>query len=351
MSFCPHAWNTVSILPGKVAPCCWFMFHWELSENITDPLNSEEFASIRNKMLAGEIIPQCQQCNKNEKLGIQSNRQIAIKTYGTEIPEVKLKEIDISFDNICNLKCRGCDSGNSHLWKKDEELIYGKSVANKKYLENNISFDVSKLEKIQISGGEPLISPKFIPFFNSIRDTLKNKSIAIVTNGTILLKDSIIQDLKKCKNFNLAISIDGTRETHNYFRSGNFYDTIMQNFEVYYKEFKDCDNVEMQIITTVNVYNVHEINEIKNNLKKYTKIVWTVKPLEYPKKLNIKNLPTAYKNKIKNLIDIKHITSLLEENSDTPFSEFLEYHNKLDAIRGERIPHSIFSEFLNELQR
>jgi sulfatase maturation enzyme AslB (radical SAM superfamily) len=349
VSFCPHAWNTLSVIPGQFAPCCWFMFHWEIPEGETDLLNSPQLAELRRKMLAGEKIPQCRQCDKNEELGIESKRQNAIKKFGSSVPEIKLKELDVAFDNICNLKCRGCTSSNSHLWKKDEELIYGKSIAKTKYIENDLIFDLTEIEAIEISGGEPLLSPRFKPFFNKIRDTLETKSLSIVTNGTILLEDDVIQDLKRCKFFGLAISIDGLKDTHNYFRSGNVYDTIIKNLDTYYKEFSECKNVKLEIITTVNIYNLHELNEMKKQFNNYPNITWTCKPLDWPEKLSIKNLPNEYKEKIK--VDIPHIKEFLNEEQNISFNEFIEYHNKLDSIRNERLPDSILSEYLNDLYR
>ena len=349
MSFCPHAWNTLSVLPGEFAPCCWFMFHWDIPEDVTDLLNSPQFVELRKKMLAGEKIPQCSQCDKNEELGIGSKRQDAIIKFGNSIPEIKLKELDISFDNICNLKCRGCTSGNSHLWKKDEELIYGKSIAKTKYIENDLTFDLTNIEAIEISGGEPLLSPRFYPFFNKIRNTLETKSLSIVTNGTILLDDETIQDLKRCKFFGLSISIDGLKDTHNYFRSGNVYDTVIKNLDIYYKEFSECKNVKLEIITTVNIYNLHELNEIKKQFDNYPNIVWIWKPLEWPEKLSIKNLPNDYKEKVD--VDIPHIKAFLNEDQNISFNEFIEYHNKLDCIRNEKLPNSILSEYINDLHR
>lgn len=350
MSFCPHAWNTVSIIPGGFAPCCWFMFHWEISDEEINPLHSEQFNELRRKMLAGEKIEQCRQCDKNEELNIQSKRQLAIKKYGTAIPDVKLKGMDICFDNICNLKCRGCNSRHSHLWKKDEELIYGKSLTQKKYLENNLLINVTDIEDIEISGGEPFLSPKFFTFFDRIKNQLENKNLSIVTNGTILLDDNIIQDLKKCKHFKLSISIDGLEDTHNYFRSGNVYKTVLDNLKIYYNEFKDMPNIKIEIITTVNVYNVHELKEIRKELEQFN-IMWTVKPLEEPAFLSIKNLPTEYKNMLNSYIDIKHVYSYLNQPADISFDNFLDYHNKLNKIRNEQMPKSVFSEFLDELHR
>lgn len=349
MSFCPHAWNTLSVIPGQFAPCCWFMFHWNIPEGETDLLNSTQFKELRKKMLAGEKIPQCSQCDKNEELGINSKRQDALKKFGNTVPEIKLKELDIAFDNICNLKCRGCTSGNSHLWKKDEELIYGKSIAKTKYIENNLSFNLNDIEDIEITGGEPLLSPRFIPFLNKIRSTLETKSLSIVTNGTILLDNDVIQDLKRCKFFGLSISIDGLKDTHNYFRSGDVYDTIIENLNVYYNEFSNCDNVKIEIITTVNIYNVHELKEMKKQFENFPKIHWTCKPLEWPEKLSIKNLPKDYKEKLD--IDIPHIKDFLNEEAQIPFSEFLDYHNKLDNIRNEQMPNSMLSEYINDLHR
>ena len=69
-------------------------------------------------MLAGKQISGCEQCYTAEQHGAESGRQEAIRMFGRPT-EAKLKLLGISFDNLCNLKCRGCSTPSSHMWNDD----------------------------------------------------------------------------------------------------------------------------------------------------------------------------------------------------------------------------------------
>ena len=52
------------------------------------------------------------------------------------VNEPNIQCLDIVFDNVCNLKCRGCNSSASHLWRSDEIELYGEPLVKDKYTKN-----------------------------------------------------------------------------------------------------------------------------------------------------------------------------------------------------------------------
>lgn len=119
----------------------------------------------------------------------------------------------------CNLNCRYCYQHHS------TEMM---SIQTAKKVINNI-FDLKpkKFTGIDIGfiGGEPLLA------FDLIREVCEytwskysNEDFIFYasTNGTILTEEMKMWFSKNDKKFILGLSLDGTRETHNYNRSNSF---------------------------------------------------------------------------------------------------------------------------------
>ena len=114
--------------------------------------------------------------------------------------------VDITYR--CNLNCRHCYFKKQKHRKElgDDEWIR----VIKKYRENGTLFAI-------ILGGEPLLRKELVLKINEIMP------IWLVTNGTLPIPRKI--------NGKIFISIDGTREVHDYIRGKGTYDKIMKNVE------------------------------------------------------------------------------------------------------------------------
>ena len=92
---------------------------------LTDP----DFKIIRNQMLAGQPVQQCQNCYKIENNNGESFRQRdtaewveKLKINKLEQTEVNLIYYDIRNDNTCNLACRMCHPGASSQLEKEYKI-------------------------------------------------------------------------------------------------------------------------------------------------------------------------------------------------------------------------------------
>ncbi len=102
--------------------------------------------------------------------------------------------------SACNLKCKGC-------WAAEYGYKSNLSLDEMR----KIIFECKELGThfFMFTGGEPLIRKKDL-----ITLALENQDCIFLafTNGT-LVDEEFCLDLKKCKNFGLALSIEGTEET------------------------------------------------------------------------------------------------------------------------------------------
>lgn len=349
--YCPLPFiNSYSELDG-FDPCC----NWDrLDNNITEVDFDQSFkgikiTEIRNNLLDGKSVLNCHSCYNDEHVGQKSFRQEAIEAWGI-VTEPKLKRLDIVFDNICNLKCRGCNSTESHLWYDDEIALYGKAAVKQKYIKNKNynSIDITNLEQIAISGGEPFFSRDCEKFLENLKEKniLKNISLTFATNSTIIPSKSFHESLLECKDLVVVLSIDGYGSLNEYFRSPSRWDQCVQTMNYFNDLIDQRKNKSTQILvrTTVYVYNVNKLKEIEIFFKKtFPRFEISKRNLcVSPAFLSIKNMPEDLKNLIRPILisygpEYQDVLNFLNEQGKDLFESFITFHTDLDKIRNESL--------------
>lgn len=127
----------------------------------------------------------------------------------------------ILFDptSACNLKCKGCWSaeyGHSFQLSLDEMrsiVNQGKEMGTHFYM---------------LTGGEPLIRKNDIV---TLASENKECTFLIYTNAT-LIDQKFCDDIKKCGNITLALSIEGSKESNDFRRGDGAYDTTIKAMEL-----------------------------------------------------------------------------------------------------------------------
>jgi organic radical activating enzyme len=343
-TYCPYPFIGASLQPDNtVLPCGQYMNMVPFLEvkPIEEVRNNKHMCNMRKKMLNNEIDNGCQ-CYIEEKVGLSSMRQDALKKYGYQSLG-KLKVVEIFFNNICNLKCRTCASPYSHLWFDEEAELYGDTLSEKKYNQNFVynELDLSELEMLKIYGGEPLFGNDANLFFGKIKQSnqIENLNIELSTNGTILPKENVDYAFKNCKHLSLNISIDGYGELNDFIRSNSNFKQIEENLS-YYKELikkRNNKNIVIIIHAALSVYNVNEYYKLENFIKEnYPMFECNYQIVQYPVFLSIKNLPKKYKEILIEKIKDKRIVEYLKEDGTDYFKHFLNFHNKLNNIRKEK---------------
>ena len=106
-NYCPLPFiNIYSELDGFNPCCTWRRFDAEDTIlDVNEAFNGMKIKQIRQDMIDGKQISNCEDCYHDEKIGQKSFRQEAIDTWGV-VTVPNLQYLDVVFDNICNLKCR-----------------------------------------------------------------------------------------------------------------------------------------------------------------------------------------------------------------------------------------------------
>lgn len=344
--YCPYMFNGASLQPNNIVLPCGQYMHVEPFKKIVpikEARHSEYMNNTRQDMLNGIPGKGCQ-CPAEEKAGIGSMRQSAIKRFGVDL-STDLKVVEIFFDNVCNLKCRSCGSNNSHLWYEDEKQLYGETLIPNKYVKNYIykDLDHTKLQIVDLYGGEPMLSQDADDFLKMLVDdsTIKQIELDLSTNGTILPKENMLKALLSAKKIKLQISIDAHGPLNDFIRHGSDFDQLVENLN-FYKTLltqRPEGSSSIRIHSAVSIYNVNMLDRIDKFVQdNYPEFLHTVQVVQFPVFLSIKNTPAEYKAMIRDTLDnikYKHIIEYMMQPSENHFGHFINFHNQLNQIRNE----------------
>ena len=208
--------------------------------------DNSNFVQLRTDMVEGRWnLPGCNTCHSREEDGLASQR-INWKTnerwwngdlwdsidFKNATTNNKIYHLFLNTSNLCNFKCRMCNSLYSNSWINDDELLrqngfsrhhYSDHTKNKNDLMTfvtNLLPKLNELRMITVTGGEPFMNNDLLDVFDVLDQAgiLKNIRLSITTNGSLLTEEHLLR-LRKAKEVNINISIDGTGKLFEYMRS------------------------------------------------------------------------------------------------------------------------------------
>jgi len=349
---------------GRVFPCCYFRHEYvpsDLNLSLEDPFNHPFMQNIRKSVLKDEMIPGCSKCYNDEKTSNNSMRTdifrspynfLNLPTDGSKGKVAKLTNIDITFSNVCNNKCRMCGPELSTQWYSDAKKMgypFEKRgiIYQNKWIE---TADVSDLTFIKFLGGEPLMEQeKMIQLLQKCNR--KNLIVHITTNGTLLPNTDLHKLLKECEGVYMTVSVDQFGDFNDFLRKGSEWATTLDNMFVF-KQRYGKDTTTLHSVTSI--YNVNLCNQLIEFCLKH-KFYQKNAIVDGPNWMMPRNLPPLVKEKLIDLLNkwikqapkilqqldylydgkahYKNIISELEQEGD--FGMFLRNDTRLNIIRNE----------------
>jgi len=292
---------------GKRLPCCRFS---ELDSDYTvknstikQYHNSKIIHDVRNAMEYGWHSG-CNKCKLEEETGLESLRNLYNLDHSFSD---NIESIEFSLSNKCNLICRMCNPVYSSKWNT--------FLGNNRELESFVSYnndtifsiddvftsdkDLSELKFIKYLGGEPFITPEIYKLFELLDEqNLLEKITFFCTTNATFFPDKYVKYLKKFKFIRLDLSLDGTGSINEYIRYGKSWDTITNTIDKWLDYKKTNSNIDLSIFTTVQAYNIHDINNLKL-LSSNLGLDFRGVLLSSPTHLSVNALTPAYIEKIK----------------------------------------------------
>ena len=385
-NFCIAPFTQITAHPnGSFSPCPYLGgTAWTKKyHTITEQFRGQDLENLRSEFLSNQQSSVCNRCwheehnnkkslrlrlydpvNKTSDYSIINNSSIiADLTQG--LPNKKyltdLKILTIKNGNLCNAKCRVCHPGDSSRWAIEDapklKHMLGTQIRNYKIYQTNSTennwtdeqcdeiFEISKtLVRLELFGGEPLYNKKVLKLLDRIVQAghSTNINLYINTNGSVDLI-SQVPEIAKFKEVEIGVSIDDIGKRFNYQRHGLEYNQVVENIKKWQEHFSKFKTpLYIDSITTVSVYNILYLPEIKESVQRILPQppFWNL--LITPDHLFIKNMPDQIKYQIIKKLELESnsefetiINVLSQPRDPIAWTKFIQIKGALDIIRNE----------------
>lgn len=264
--------------------------------------NGEFIREVRQKMMTGEVVPECEVCTEhmatghsyknyfNNTLTPKLLKSIFDNTDDDGKTSLKPVSFDYRFSNLCNFKCRMCGEQLSSAWESEKRRYDRWSPEKEPWMLPNQKNEINKFQKDVVEkefsdaiengqiqeiywvGGEPLIWPAHWKYMKRIvekGDADKvfcryNTNLSLINyRGTNFFDDL----LPHFKGYTVAASIDAPGSIGEYLRTGLKWERWLENFKhgCRYKEQRGEDSITMDITLTLpGLFAIEELMDYAN---------------------------------------------------------------------------------------
>lgn len=244
--------------------------------SLTEAHESLFWSQLRADMLEGKKIAGCWKCDRDDEEGTFSLRSNTNHTWQLsseemQSPSLHLKYLELTTGRLCNLKCRTCSSDLSTTWEDDDQALESIYEDRKNYGHRpaflSIQLDDKSLQAltmIKLTGGEPMMSPEFIPFLDRVIESGRASfiSIEIYTNASWIPKDSILSRLNHFKRITICLSIDGIGKINDYIRFPSQWSVVESATHCWVKHSLAYEQFSIVFSPTLNLYNILNLKEM-----------------------------------------------------------------------------------------
>ncbi|MBL96224.1 MAG: hypothetical protein CMF52_00245 [Legionellales bacterium] len=253
--------------------------------------NSERIRRVRMQMLANEVPPECEVCDKKllnqdvyrdyfNHLFAHKWEDVVLNTDWDGYTTMQPISWDYRFSNLCNFKCRMCGPMLSSAWETEArkqnkiEPWMEKSVKKQiqkfqqDFVEQEFATAVEehRIEEVYWVGGEPLMYEQHWQYMQRIIELGDGPGLYARYNTNLSRIDykgvNLYTDiLSKIRDWQICASIDGTGAVGEYIRTGLNYKEWLQYFAMGTKIARS-DRRKMRIDFTLTLPGLFEIVNI-----------------------------------------------------------------------------------------
>lgn len=286
-SYCPLAWLHVCTNPtGRLMLCCEDMLEsdflgrreYHIVEELDAYWNSPYLAWVREKMLAGQRLRECEVCYREEALGLVSKRQSELRRWGVARGNPQICYVDLKLGNVCNLQCFMCDPNSSSRiahefrtlgWDVDPPFKVGQmGVPVVEVCREDLSWPgdvrlwrllrrhLPNLSKIKFTGGEPLLSPLLPECLEEARRIGRRDFAVQVTTNATRIDDRCVSLLADF-DCEIVVSLEGVGTVNDFIRYPSRWDEIVGNIA----RLREA-GIRLRINATCSLFNVLYLPEL-----------------------------------------------------------------------------------------
>lgn len=304
---------------------------------------------LRKSIIDGKRSDYCSKCWNLEDNGLQSDRVLKnaaldfywdrdIKLIEEDVKQGKYKPLMIKniTSNTCNSTCVTCNSYHSTAWAPLEKRLNIIPCEPRSMTQDDITKNLNfkELLSLNLLGGEPLYEKLNFYIIEQLLAHGNDKCfIQLTTNGSVILSESNKELLKKFKNINFNISIDGIGPIFEYMRFPLKWKDAMDNLD-FFRSITNNVSVSYTISNLNVLYHHNTIDWFKKEHLNYH-----FNPVDEPKHFRPSALPKIVKEEIfKKYGHTKDLTYFIggqhTDDDDTDFAKMLDIISKQDVVKG-----------------
>ena len=121
------------------------------------------------------------------------------------------RKLRISLTDRCNMRCMYCMPQGDVNWFKKEDVLNFDEILRLVGILTDLG-----IEKVRLTGGEPLLRPNLEDFVVSLKRMEAIKSISMTTNG-LLLADKVEGLKEAARKYNLPVEVVSYDADHAFF--------------------------------------------------------------------------------------------------------------------------------------
>ena len=375
-TFCVLPWlHRFTNIGGEIQVCCTSE---ESDNNVRDDdgntlnasqklddekiMNSLFMKNLRLKMMKNEWPDLCFRCKVTEESGGISRRISENLRHQREIHQLlgeiapdggiplRLRSIDYRLGNQCNLACRMCNPRASSRWigewRKVHQSLFVMSDSQEReyrnydwyqspHLVTQLRAALPSLTSMHFAGGEPLIIPEMLTLLKECVDSGYAGNIDLSYNTNLTYLPPAIKTLwPHFRKVRLLCSVDAFGPVNEFIRYPSKWKVIDRNLRDIDAHFQEYGVTEVNIMCTVQVYNVFKLGELFDYVAENFKWICPIPhlvDLHYPDYYRTQILPPELKSQARaHLMETAERTQKrLEKGSIHATHGFL-----LDSLRG-----------------
>jgi MoaA/NifB/PqqE/SkfB family radical SAM enzyme len=316
----------------------------------------KNFAETRKTLAKKFSESHCKNCQSKERSGGHSRRIFFEDVVSPQVQhnnqeprsEADLYYLEINTSNLCNLKCRMCDSSVSSSWAQEDTFL-GSQLPHlerpKPYKRGLAEQDVERLFEqpeifqslrfLALRGGEPFLEPLNLKILEKVIELKLSQQITIdvSTNGTSV-SERLMSLLRAFSKVQVYISLEGSGEMYQYIRGGSHF--TLDQIESTVSVLRSLENLELIFTFTSMAYNLGQIRPVwdwyKGNRRPGDKISFSNLVVQ-PEYLNYQILPDALKKRY--LVEIEQ-SDLLTSSEFTGIQSLVEGLKKSDYFKEDK---------------
>jgi MoaA/NifB/PqqE/SkfB family radical SAM enzyme len=367
-------------------------------QSLADYWNSEYVKDARRRMLAGEQVPACRHCYREESVGGRSHRLVENAGWRERSGDEAIAElvnrtapdgtldaapqyVDLRLGNTCNMQCVMCQPRESSRWLptarrltelcEDPELKrawrWRSSIDTERFgwyrnpeFWSELKSFLPHVQEVILAGGEPFLIREQFEFVKACCETGDAEHIRLRyhTNGTVF-PPAMTPYWEQFEEVQFFVSIDGVGEVADYVRHPSDWEAIESNVRRF--DALGPNTVTRFNFTThaLNVYRLPELLDwadasgLRNRQSFASAQDFVITSLvHHPAYQTVRVLPRDYKRIVTERITdhmqarlagqaVDNLAAIIEFMNSEDHSEkmpaLVEYTAQLDALRGSDV--------------